>query len=153
MGRFVTRYWPQLVPRLLESSRSSQAHAQCSEWDVSCQSVLGALPLVSSSREKQLARQSLSSCSGRVALFCSGSGKEWKTERLFEAGRGEQVGFVSLQVASWFAAVVMERYNGKLTVALRLAFVNEFEIMGGTFTVGSVTDLVRRQVRSSIWMF
>ena len=83
----------------------------------------------------------MSSWSGSVALSVQVLAKQWKTERLWKLVEEKQVGSVSLQVASWFAAAVMERCNGKLAAALRLAFVNDFEIKECVFTVGSLTDL------------
>ena len=59
----------------------------------------------------------------------------------------EKMGFVSLHVASWFAAAVMERCIGKLqtAAALHLAFVSGFELeLKGMFTVGSVTGPVQK---------
>ena len=76
----------------------------------------------------------------KCCAFCSGSHKEWKTGRLSKLVEEKKMGFVSLQVASWFAAAAMERCIGKLqtAAALRLAFVSDFELKG-MFTVGSVT--------------
>ena len=117
------------------------------EWDASCQSVPGfwypALGFFISAAAACIALAGVIML-WKCCFFCSGSRKEQKTERLSKLVEEKQMGSVSLQVSSWFAAAVMESCNGKLAALFRTAFVNDFVFKGGTFTVGSATDLARK---------
>ena len=66
----------------------------------------------------------------KCCSFCSGSRKEWKTERLSKLVEEKQIIPFSLQVASWFAAAVMESCNGVLAAPFRNSIVNDFVLKG-----------------------
>ena len=115
------------------------------EWDASCQSVPGlgysTLGFFFSAAAAFIVI--VSSCSGSCSL-CSGSCKEWKKESLLKLVEKKQIPSSSLQVASWFTAIVMARCNSVRAALVCNVVANHSVHEEGMFIVGSVMDQCRR---------